>query len=86
MTGESIEASQNLYACWRKRRAQDTFRYHIKAISVSTTDNTPEPLFNQLLSEFTADSTTLQLDVIQLGKQAYLIGGPVSYLFTCVTY
>ncbi|PWC11890.1 FidL-like protein [Brenneria corticis] len=65
---------------------QDTFRYHIKAVTASATDNTPEPLFNQLLSEFTTDSATLQLDVIQLGKQAYLIGGPISYLFTCVAY
>ncbi|MBJ7221532.1 hypothetical protein JG725_06570 [Brenneria sp. L3-3C-1] len=64
----------------------DTFRYQINDIVASPTDNTPDALFNQLLAELIIDNRTLQLDVIPIQDKSYLIGGPISYLFTCTTY
>ena len=65
---------------------EDTYRYHIDKIIVSSTDTTPDALFKQLLTELTTDNETLQLDVVHIEGKAFLIGGPVSYLFTCTTY
>ena len=64
----------------------ETYRYRIDKIITSATDNTPDALFNKLLAELTLDSSYLQIDVIQVDKKSYLIGGPLSYLFTCQRY
>ncbi|KKB02778.1 FidL-like protein [Pantoea anthophila] len=64
----------------------DTYRYKIKSIITSTNDTTPDAVFNLLLAEITLDPTYLQLDVRQVDQQAYLISGPLSYLFTCKRY
>lgn len=64
----------------------DTYRYKIRAAITSTNDTTPDAVFNLLLAEITLDPGYLQLDVIQVDKNAYLIGGPLSYLFTCQRY
>ncbi|HDG1678436.1 FidL-like protein [Kluyvera ascorbata] len=64
----------------------DTFRYQITGTKVSLSDNTPSMYFNQLLTEFTSDQDLLQLDVIRLQGQTFLVGGPLSYLFTCERY
>jgi len=64
----------------------DTYRYRIDKIVPSVTDNTPDSLFNQLLAELTLDPSYLQLDVTKVDRNAYLIGGPLSYLFTCQRY
>lgn len=64
----------------------DTYRYRIDKIIPSTTDNTPDSFFNLLLAELTLDSSYLQLDVSNVDHNAYLIGGPLSYLFTCQRY
>lgn len=64
----------------------NTYRYHIQNIKASPTDNAPAEVFNLLLGEFTADPTSMQLDVDKLGKKDYLISGPLSSLFTCVRY
>ncbi len=64
----------------------DTFRYHIARIAVSPTDTTPDAIFDRLFAELSTDSANLQLDVVHIENQAYLIGGPVSFLFTCTAY
>ncbi|MEB6225169.1 MULTISPECIES: FidL-like protein [Pantoea] len=64
----------------------DTYRYKIKSIITSTNDTTPDAVFNLLLAEITLDPTYLQVDVRQVDQQAYLISGPLSYLFTCKRY
>ncbi|MDQ1215024.1 FidL-like protein [Pantoea anthophila] len=64
----------------------DTYRYKIRTIVTSTNDTTPDAVFNQLLAEITLDPSYLQLDVRQLDQHAYLISGPLSYLFTCKRY
>ena len=64
----------------------DTYRYRIDKIVPSTTDNTPDSLFNLLLAELTLDPSYLQLDVTKVDHNAYLVGGPLSYLFTCQRY
>lgn len=64
----------------------DTYRYKIRTIINSTNDTTPDNLFNLLLAEITLDPGYLQLDITQVDKKTYLIGGPLSYLFTCQRY
>ncbi|WP_337013710.1 FidL-like protein [Pantoea sp. AS142] len=64
----------------------DTYRYKIRTIITSTNDSTPDDVFNLLLTEITLDPGYLQLDVNQVDKNTYLIGGPLSYLFTCQRY
>ena len=64
----------------------DTYRYKIRTIITSTNDSTPDAVFNFLLAEITLDPGYLQLDITQVDKKTYLIGGPLSYLFTCQRY
>lgn len=64
----------------------DTYRYQIGKIIASSTDTTPDPVFNMLLSELTLDPSYLQLDVVKVDEKTFLIGGPLSYLFTCQRY
>ncbi|WP_422882767.1 FidL-like protein [Pantoea agglomerans] len=64
----------------------DTYRYKIRTIITATNDNTPDAVFNLLLAEITLDPGYLQLDMTQVDKKTYLIGGPLSYLFTCQRY
>jgi hypothetical protein len=64
----------------------DTYRYKIRTIITSTNDSTPDDVFNHLLAEITLDPGYLQLDINQVDKKTYLIGVPLSYLFTCQRY
>jgi len=64
----------------------DTYRYRIAKTITSATDTTPDATFNMLLAELTLDPSYLQLDVIKVDEKAYLISGPLSYLFTCQRY
>ncbi|NEG60621.1 FidL-like protein [Pantoea agglomerans] len=64
----------------------DTYRYKIREIITSTNDTTSDAVFNLLLAEITLDPTYLQLDITQVDNETYLIGGPLSYLFTCQRY
>ncbi|MDX5627746.1 MULTISPECIES: FidL-like protein [unclassified Brenneria] len=84
--GKTTVLNRTIYLKQGGRIDSDTFRYAISRIVPSPTDNTPDAVFNQLLAEFTSDSTRLQLDTIHIQDKAYLIGGPISYLFTCTAY
>lgn len=64
----------------------DTYRYKIKTIVASTNDTTPDTIFNRLLTEITLDPTYMQLDITWIDDKSYLVGGPLSYLFTCKRY
>ncbi|SFO51841.1 FidL-like putative membrane protein [Candidatus Pantoea varia] len=64
----------------------DTYRYKIRTVITATNDTTPDAVFNILLAEITLDPGYLQLDVTQIDKKTYLVGGPLSYLFTCQRY
>lgn len=64
----------------------DTYRYKISQIITSATDTTPDAIFNILKAELTLDPSYLQLDVVKVDEKSYLIGGPLSYLFTCQRY
>lgn len=66
--------------------SDDTYRYQISKVVTSNTDTTPDVIFNKLLAEITLDPTHLQLDVDMIDKNTYIIGGPISYLFTCQRY
>ncbi|SUB19703.1 FidL-like protein [Pantoea agglomerans] len=64
----------------------DTYRYEVDKIVISATDTTLDASFNNLLAEIMLDSSHLQLDVTKVDDNAYLIGGPLSYLFLCQRY
>jgi len=64
----------------------DTYRYKLRTTITSTNDTTPDAVFNLLLAEITLDPGYLQLDITQIDKKTYLVGGPLSYLFTCQRY
>jgi len=64
----------------------DTYRYNISNTITSPTDTTPDSMFNMLLAELTLDHSYLQLSVDKVDNKSYLIGGPLSYLFTCQRY
>ncbi len=64
----------------------DTLRFTISLISRSPIDNTPEQIFDVLLDEYTTSQNALQLDVIRLQREVWVIGSPASYLMTCIQY
>lgn len=64
----------------------DTLRFTISRISRSPVDNTPEQIFGVLLDEYTTSQDALQLDVIRLQHEVWVIGSPASYLMTCIQY
>lgn len=64
----------------------DTYRYKIRAIITSINDSTPDAVFNLLLAEITLDPGYLQLDITPVDNKTYLVGGPLSYLFSCQRY
>lgn len=64
----------------------DTLLFRISRIARSPVDNTPEQIFDVLLNEYTTSQDALQLDIIRLKSEIWLIGSPASYLMTCVKY
>nr|WP_141653830.1 FidL-like protein [Erwinia billingiae] len=46
----------------------------------------PDTLFNKLLAELTLDHSYVQLSVDKVDDKSYLIGAPLSCLFTCKRY
>ncbi len=67
-------------------RGSNTAHYSISRIIISPTDNTDNPTFEKLLAEFTGDPETLQLDVINVGHHTFMMGSPLSFVFTCVAF
>lgn len=64
----------------------NTYRYQINKVVTSSTDTTPDSIFNALLAELTLDPSYLQLEVIKIDEKSWLMSGPLSYLFTCQRY
>ena len=64
----------------------DTFRYRISDITKGPNDTLPDALFDQWLSEIITRPGVFQIDVVEAPSGAWLIGSPVSFLFTCKTY
>lgn len=64
----------------------DTVRFTISRITRSPIDNTPDQIFGVLLDEYTTSQDALQLDVIRLQPDVWVIGSPASYLMTCIQY
>lgn len=68
------------------KKDSDTFKFHIKRISVAPEDNLPGEYFTPFIREFTIDDLRMQLDVIKVGEKVYIVGSPFSFLFSCVRY
>jgi len=69
-----------------KKIDRETYRYKIRSIIPASNDTTPDAVFNLLLAEITLDPGYLQLDMTQVDNKTYMIGGPLSVLFTCQRY
>lgn len=62
------------------------YEYSITRTDTGPTDNTPNTVFDNLLSEFSGDNKSIFLnDAVHQGD-AILVGGPYSNLFMCVRY
>ncbi|MEP8704823.1 FidL-like protein [Enterobacter roggenkampii] len=62
------------------------YEYLIKNVNKSSQDNTPDVIFNNLLSEFTVGDKYVFFNDTLRQDDAVLIGGPYSILFMCVRY
>ncbi len=63
-----------------------TISYHIKEMKKSMLDDTPDNVFKLLLGEYTFNPETFQIDVFPLDKKSYVIGGPYSFISSCIRY
>lgn len=64
----------------------DTYRYRISDVTKSPNDTLSDALFEQWLSEITTRPGVFQIDVVKGPADSWLIGSPVSFLFTCRSY
>ena len=62
------------------------YEYSITRTDTGPTDNTPDVIFDSLLSEFSGDNKSLFLNDTVPQGDAILVGGPYSNLFMCVRY
>lgn len=68
------------------RLDKDTFTFTLGDAVTLPSDNADAFYFGRILGELLIDNHTVQLDLSRLSRDTVLVGGPVSYLFTCVTY
>jgi len=69
-----------------KKIDKDTVVLRIDKITAAGIDNTPDVLFNVYLDDIVFEPQSLQLDIVYLGKKAWLIGNPMQFFFTCARY
>ncbi|MFJ5984059.1 FidL-like protein [Enterobacter cancerogenus] len=69
-----------------KRIDNDTVEYKIGAVEKGEVDDTSENLYDILISEFTSSQDSIQLDLIQLRSNVWVIGTSTSFVMTCYTY
>lgn len=84
--GHITQLSRTLALTDGKAIDDDTLRFRISHITRSPVDNSPEQIFEVLLNEYTTSQDTLQLDIIRLQHEIWLIGSPTSYLMTSIHY
>lgn len=84
--GRITQLNRTLTLTGGKPVDDDTLRFTISRITRSTVDNTPEPFFGVLLDEYVTSQDALQLDLIRLQPEVWVIGSPASYLMTCIQY
>lgn len=65
---------------------EDTICYQIEGVDVSPTDNTPAELVDRLMAELTSAPFMLELDILKVDEDAYLIGNPIAFTFICMRY
>lgn len=63
-----------------------TISYHIKDMKKSMLDDTPDNVFKMLLGEYTFNPETFQIDIFPLDKKSYIVGGPYSFISSCIRY
>ena len=69
-----------------KKAYKNSYLFSIKSIHKSINDTVSEKEFDPLLMELTGDSSLISLDINHLSDNLYLIGTPLSYIFTCSSY
>lgn len=69
-----------------KKAYKHSYLFSIRDIHKSVNDTVSEKEFEPLLMELTGDSSLISLDINHLSDDLYLIGTPLSYIFTCNGY
>lgn len=69
-----------------KRIDNDTLEYKFLKVEKGKVDDTSEELYEILISEFTSSKESLQLDLLQLRPNVWVIRTSTSFLMACYTY
>lgn len=64
----------------------ETFLFNIKKSSRMDGDDVPDAIISKIIHEYSIDPDTLQFDIFPLRYRTYLIGGPYSFVSTCLRY
>lgn len=75
-----------IYMTEGKKAYKHSYLFNIRDIHRSVNDTVSEKEFEPLLMELTGDSSLISLDINHLSEDLYLIGTPLSYIFTCNGY
>ncbi len=78
--------SRELVLIKKQQDKKNGFEYIIKRIDVGPVDDTPDNVFNDFLSEISADNRHFFLNDDIDRDDAILFGGPYSSIFMCVRY
>jgi hypothetical protein len=69
-----------------KKAYKHSWLFNITNIHKSVNDTLSDSEFEPLLMELTGDSSLISLDINHLSENLYIIGTPLSYIFTCNGY
>lgn len=75
-----------IYMTNGKKAYKHSYIFNIRDIHKSVNDTVNEKEFEPLLMEFTGDKSIISFDINHLSDNLYLIGTPLSYIFTCNGY
>jgi|GEM_PF-3391441 hypothetical protein len=75
-----------LYMNNGKKTFKHSYLFRISDIHKSVNDTVSDQEFEPLLMELTGDKSIIALDINPLSDNLYLIGTPLSYIFTCNSY
>lgn len=68
------------------RLDEDTFKFKIHRTEKSLSDNTPDEMYNLLMNEYSASQNSLQIDLIELISEVWVISSPTAFIMICKAY
>jgi hypothetical protein len=69
-----------------KKAYKHTWLFNITDIHRAANDTVSDKAFEMFLMELTGDSSLISFDINHISDNLYLIGTPLSYIFTCNGY